>query len=156
MQLTRPRQRAFSLTEMMIAVLIIAIMTSASVPRLLHRQDEWQVKAASFQLANDLRALANAATASSQSLDVQFLLANDRYIMPGTSDPSRPSLPYQVDLRERYGVDIVSTTLPTIPLPTLSFSGYGVPSSAVTILLARNNEQASVLVSATGQVSVTP
>jgi prepilin-type N-terminal cleavage/methylation domain-containing protein len=156
MRMLRRTRAGFTLVEMIIVVAILAVMTTAGVPRLLARQDQWQVSSAARQLANDLRALANLSVAASQSYEIDFLLISDQYILPGTNDPSRPSLPYRVDLKKRFGVDIVSTSLPAVPAPSITFSGHGMPSSSITISLAKNAALASVTVAITGEVSITP
>ncbi len=158
--MTRARARGpihqpagFTLVELVVVVLILAVIASASVPKIMARQDKWRVQSAARHLAHDLRQLGKYALAKSQSYTVTFDTALDQYVMPTVIDPAHPGQTYQVNLRSLYGVDITSTTIPTIMPQSITWSGHGTPSMPVVILLARHGEQSAVMVAVTGDVA---
>jgi prepilin-type N-terminal cleavage/methylation domain-containing protein len=146
------RQAGFTLVELVVVVLILGVIASASVPKIIARQDKWRVQSAARHLAHDLRQLSKYALAKSQSYTVNFNLALDQYVMPTVIDPAHPGETYQVNLRSLYGVDITSTTIPSMMPQAITWSGHGTPNMPVVILLARNSEQAAVMVAVTGDV----
>ena len=143
----------FTLVELVVVVLILGVIASASVPKILARQDKWRVQSAARHLAHDLRQLSKYALAKSQSYTVTFQLTQDQYVMPTVIDPAHPGQTYQVNLRSLYGVDITLTTIPGMMPQSITWSGHGTPNMPVVVFLARNSEQAAVIVSVTGDVA---
>jgi type II secretory pathway pseudopilin PulG len=139
------------LIELVIAMLILALISTAGVPKIVAHQDKWRLQSAARHLAHDLRQTAKYALARSESFSMQFDLTLDRYTLPTVIDPAHPGQTYSVSLRDLYGVDLTSTTLVGTP-PTFTWSGYGSPVAAGSITLQRNGQQAIVTITAQGEV----
>lgn len=155
-QLETAGRAGFTMIEMVIAVLVVAIITSVAVPRGIDSHRRHQLQAAAHHLALDLRYAASHAGAKSQPQTVTFTPASQQYEINGLADPNRPSLPFVVDLTRQYGVQFDSVLFNGATPEVISFDGYGRPTDTGLITLSRGAYQISILLDANGEIGVCP
>lgn len=149
------RQRsAFTLAEMTIVVLIIAIVSAASVPQLMDSVEFFHAEAAAKRIKQDLEMARRRARSNGASQAVQFDSATSTYVVPNVPDLDHPGSDYSVDLTRPpyiallYSVDFNNTE-------TVTFDGYGVPDNAGTIEVeAGNYSQTLTIEATTGKVTI--
>jgi hypothetical protein len=126
----------------------------------MEHQQRQRSLAAAKQLASDLKGHRNWALSNSNAWVVQFFPAESAYVMVGIPDSHRPHQSFRVDLNHRYGVQFKDAGLLAgrfspmlVTPPEIAFNGYGVPNAAASVTVVCGKHEATVTLSASGQVS---
>ena len=146
--------RGFSLIELVIVVMIIAIMAGIAMPRFSSALARQRVDAAAKRIVVDLALAQQQARTSSASQNVTFNAAAGTYLLVGMPHPDHSGLDYEVSLTdEPYGAIIVSADFNGDV--EIIFDIYGVPDSGGSVVLQVGGHVRTVAVDAdTGKASV--
>lgn len=132
----RPRQhktrngrrpgRAFTLVELVLVTVIVAIFASIAVPRYANFVAQQRADAAAGRIKTDLALARRQARFSSTARTVTFDVGADSYTLVGMEDPDHPAQTYQVNIAaEPYNARITSVDFNGDT--QLTFDGYGTP-----------------------------
>lgn len=142
----RSRAEGFTLVELMIVLVIVAVVGAIALPRFAQATARQQLDAAAGRVAADLELARTRARAASQSLAVSYSTANDHYSMNAVGGDAKT-----VELDESpYGVDLIKVKFGTGA--SVTFNGYGVPSSSGAVVLESNGNTVTVTLDANGEV----
>ena len=149
------RASGFSLAELVIVLMVMAIVTAAAAPKFFDSLARYRVEAAAKRIAHDLRLARRQAMSASASQDIDFNSpAAHQYEMPGMDDPHRPGQTYVVSVAsEPYLATIVAVDFGGDD--TLVFDGYGQPDTGGSVTVQAGDHQRTVTVDAeSGKVDV--
>ncbi len=147
------RRCAFSIFELVIVLLIMSILAAVAVPMFFDSLLFHRVESAARRVKADLELARTQARLTSASQSITF--TNSTYMLSNTTSLDKPGTVYTVDLsKQPYSLD--SATANFSNLATVSFDGYGTPSSGGTVVLNAKSHQCTVTVEATtGYVTIT-
>lgn len=150
----RVPQRAFSLIEVVIVMLIMSIFAAVAAPRFHDSLLYHRVECAARRVKADIDMTRQRARLTSTSQTVAF--ANSSYTASGATSLDRPSNTYTVNLlASPYSLDSGVANFGG-GSQTLTFDGYGTPSSGGTVVLTANVHSCTVTVdSVTGATTFT-
>ncbi|MBP88168.1 MAG: hypothetical protein CMJ64_15870 [Planctomycetaceae bacterium] len=139
---------------MTIVVLIIGILSVATVPRMMDSVEFFHAEAAAKRIKQDLEMARRRARSNSASQSVAFDTTTSTYTLPNVPDLDHPGSDYAVDLTRApsasllFSVDFNGTE-------TSTFDGYGVPDNPGTIEVdAGTYAQTIVIEATTGKVTI--
>jgi Tfp pilus assembly protein FimT len=148
----RGRRCAFSVFELVIVLMVMGILGAVAIPTffdslLIHRID-----CAARRVKTDLELARTQARLTSSNQTVTF--ANSAYTISNTKHLDRPNLIYSVNLKkEPYLLN--SATANFSNATTVTFDGYGMPSSGGTVTLTLKTYQSTVTLNGTtGDVTI--
>jgi len=143
-----PRRRGgFSLLELVVVMVIVAILASIVTPRYGKAIARYRTTAAARKVAADLTFARKRARISSTSQAVNFDVANDGYQLPGVTDMKTSAENYSVILSSApYKARIVSASFDGDE--NVTFDGYGVPDSGGTVVVAVGDSSKTILLDA--------
>lgn len=147
-------RRAFSLLELTVVILVLGILSAASVPRFADAYRQHCVSAAADRIAADLVRAQSAAYGSSTSKTVTFDVSASSYEIAGVRPLDRSSGPYVVDLKVSPYESSLVTVWNQTGLQTITFNGYGLPDKGGSVVVACGGIQKVVLVSASTGTAV--
>lgn len=153
----RSGERAFTLIEVMILIVIGIILASVALPA-AHTLDDQRVAAVARILASDVEFAQARAMATGQAHRVLFQPLSNRYQVespPGTLlDEPLAKIPWVRSISASQGVTLVSANFNGGA--ALVFDGAGRPQAGGTVIFQRTQFQAVLTVEAvTGRVSLT-
>jgi prepilin-type N-terminal cleavage/methylation domain-containing protein len=141
---------AFTLVELISVMLILGIMTAAAVPSFSDSLMYHRVESATLRLKKDLELARQLAISRSTSHTLQFT-STTAYTIPGVDSLDRVGQPYTVDLAQPpHSVRVLSVDFSGSA--TVSFNGYGMPSSAGTIVIQAGKHQRQIALDGQGLV----
>ena len=148
------RHKAFSLLELVMVTIILAIVAAIAAPRYANAMALQRIEAAAQRVANDLALAQRRAKFSSTSQEVDFGVLDDFYQLTGLPDPDHPGQTYVVSLSgEPYEATIVSVDF--AGTTSVTFDGYGVPDNGGTIVIQSGNRQKTITVDGvTGRATI--
>ncbi len=148
------RTRAFTMIELVIVLLIISMLTAVAAPTFLDSLLFHRVESAARRVKSDLELIRSQARLTSAGQSITF--TNSSYTLVGVTSLDKPSSVYTVDLsKEPFALS--SATANFGGDTTVSFDGYGTPSSGGTVVLTAKSHQRTVSLNATsGEVTVSP
>ena len=145
--------RAFTLVELLIVVLIMSIVAAAAAPAFLDSLLFHRVESAARRVKADLEMARQTARLTSAAQPVTF--ANSSYTVGNTTKSlDDPHAQYLVDLTAPpFELDTVAADF--AGGQSVTFDGYGTPSSSGTVVLTTKNHQCTVaLDGTTGEVTI--
>lgn len=144
----RSRARlAFTLIELSMVVLILAIMAAVAVPRYTNATARYNADAAARRIKADFEYLRHQARRSGASRSIVFDLSSQSYRMPGIPDLDHPGKDYEVRLTRipynatLYQVDCGGDA-------KLIIDGYGKPDTGATIVVLSGTYSRTISVDA--------
>jgi prepilin-type N-terminal cleavage/methylation domain-containing protein len=145
---------AFSLIELVLVIVIIAIVASMAVPRYARFIASQRVESAARRIALDLNMTGRRAQQASAARTIIFDATAEVYRIPGSPGMDHAGDDYVVDLSQPpYQVDIVSANFGGDA--QLRFTGFGDPDSDGTVRIQSGPFVRDVTVNAvTGKVDV--
>lgn len=139
--------------ELVIVVMIMSILTAVAAPAFYDSLLFHRVESAARRVKSDLELARTQARLTSTAQSVTF--SNSTYTLSNTKSLDKPNVIYNVDLKKQPYV-LTSATAQFSGSPTVSFDGYGSPSSGGTVVLTTKSHQCTVtLDSTTGDVTIT-
>ena len=150
--LPRRRARAFSIFELVIVLLIIGILTAVAAPAFFDSLLFHRVESAARRVKSDLELARTQARLTSATQSVTF--TNSKYAISNTASLDKPNAIYTIDLtKQPYSLD--SATADFSSAQTVSFDGYGTPSSGGTVVLAAKSHKCTITLNGTtGDVTI--
>ena len=149
------RYRAFSLIEVLTTLVLIGIIAAIALPRYSSALCNYRVSAAARRLAADLHYAHILARASSSTCTISFNTGSNSYQFSAGNGPVQPgSVPttltsYSVSLQsDPYCVTMASVSLSNAT-SSISFNGYGLPSTGGTIILQCGTAQKTITIDST-------
>jgi prepilin-type N-terminal cleavage/methylation domain-containing protein len=144
---------AFTILELVIVLLIIGILTAVAAPTFFDSLLFHRVESAARRVKADLKLARTQARLTSTSQTITF--ANSGYTISNTKSLDSPSAVYSVDLtKQPYALD--SATPNFSNAATVTFDGYGTPTSGGTVVLVAKTHTCTVtLEGTTGDITIT-
>ncbi|MDA1049412.1 MAG: prepilin-type N-terminal cleavage/methylation domain-containing protein [Planctomycetota bacterium] len=144
----------FTLAELVIVVLIIGILSAATVPKLLDSVELYHAEAAAKRIKIDIEMARRVAKSNSAAQLIDFDTVNHSYTLPGVPDLKHAGSNYTVDLT----VAPYASSLAVVNFnggDDVTFDGYGVPDNAGTIEVRAGSYRRIISVEATtGKVTI--
>ncbi len=142
---SRSHRSAFTLIELAIVVLIMAILAALAIPRFTEALKQQRLESATARISADLRLAQRVARSTGRDQTVAFDLDLDGYyIFPDVRDwKSRPDA-YQVELSQPpYGAQIVSAEFNG--RSAVIFDGFGQPNTGGRVVVQISDTQQEIL-----------
>lgn len=151
-RLLRP---AFTLFELAMVLAVVAIASAIAIPRYAQSIARYRVEGAAARVARDLALARESARSASASRTVIFRVSAASYDISGAAALNNASAAYSVDLTaEPYRAEIRSANFNNAP--TVTFNGFGVPSTGGKVMLRSGSHTRTVVVDpSTGTASIT-
>ena len=138
----------FTLVELVIVMVIIGVVGAIALPRFSQATARQQLDAAAERLVSDLELAKTRARASSQTVTVAFNRSAESYTISGGGGDA-----FTVELDESPYNALIGTAS-FGGSTTLTFNGYGIPSSSGTVVVKFSSSQKiTVNLSASGEVT---
>jgi prepilin-type N-terminal cleavage/methylation domain-containing protein len=146
-------RRAFSLVELTIVLLLLAILAAVAAPKYQAALASYRVRLAAGRVAADLRMIRQFARKASTPQTVVFDAAANSYAAPALPDRDGRAAAYAVSLwSSEYATDVVSASFGGSP--SVTFDIYGRPSAAGSVVLQAGALPKSVQLDEAGNVSI--
>jgi prepilin-type N-terminal cleavage/methylation domain-containing protein len=144
---------AFTIIEVVIVVLIMGILAAVATPKFFDSLLFHRVESAARRVKSDLELARTQARLTSASQSITFV--NSVYTLSNTTSLDKPGTIYSVDLKKQpYSLD--SATPNFSNAATVSFDGYGTPSSGGTVVLVAKAHSCTITLNGTtGDVTIT-
>jgi Tfp pilus assembly protein FimT len=140
--------RAFSIFELIIVLLIMSILTAVAAPAFYDSLLFHRVESAARRVKADLELAQTQARLTSTAQTVAFTNSASSYTLSNTKSLDKPNLAYTVDLtKQPYTLNSAAANFSGAQ--TISFNGYGTPSSSGTVVLTAKSHQCTVTVNGT-------
>ena len=144
---TRRCGGGFSLLELVVVMVIMAILAAIATPRYGQAVARYRTASAARKVAADLTFARKRARISSTSQAVNFNVANNAYQLPGVADMKTAASDYSVALSSSpYKARIVSADFDGDG--NVTFDGYGVPDSGGTVVVAVGDYSKTIVLDA--------
>jgi type II secretory pathway pseudopilin PulG len=139
--------------ELIIVLLVMSILTAVAAPSFFDSMLFHRVESAARRVKADPVLARTQARLTSASQSVTFV--NSVYTLSNTKSLDTPNAAYSVDLtKQPYSLD--SATANFSNLATVSFDGYGTPTSGGTVVLTAKSHSCTVTLNGTtGDVTIT-
>lgn len=151
---TTHRREAFSLAEIVIALLLLGILAAIAGPSIADTLSKYRVMAAAERIVADVSYARRHAKSTSTARSVIFDVTSDKYFVTGVGDLEHRSTVYTVKLDvEPYRAKFVSVDFDGGS--TVQFDGYGVASPGGSLVVASGSFQKTVKIdSETGEATI--
>ena len=129
---------AFSLMEMCVVIVLIAILSAVAIPRYANSINRYRVEMAAKRVAADIAMARNVARTSGAGQAINFGTPANGYTMPGLADPDGRTGDYAVSLgAEPYKVSLgtVAFGSATPAATSVQFTRYGYPTAAGSVVV---------------------
>ncbi len=137
------KDNAFTLIEMVMVLVIIAIGATLATPRLARAMVKYRLARAARKVVTDLDHARNRARTTARAQSVQFDPAENQIRLPGAPDPDDAAGEYVTDLAdEPYRTHILSAEFGSDR--EVIFSGLGECDSGGTVTIRSGQQTATV------------
>ena len=144
---------AFTLIELMVVLLIVAIMAAVAAPKYAESLASFRLQGVAQRIAADIRQARRYAQQNCTTQAINFDTATNSYTLTGVNDVDRRSRTYQFSLASpEYECELVSANFNSTAI--LSFDIYGRPVNTGTIVVRSGNLTQTLSVDELGQVTV--
>jgi prepilin-type N-terminal cleavage/methylation domain-containing protein len=151
-QVAGRHRRAFTVVELVVVMMVMSILAAAAVPVFLDTLLFHRVESAARRLKADLELARNNSRLASASRSVTF--TNAGYTLSNFQNLDHPDEPYTVDLTLA-PFELSSITPNFSGSASVSFNGYGTPSSGGTVVLNCKTHYCTVALNGTtGAVTI--
>lgn len=146
-------RRAFSILELVIVLLTMSILAAAAAPAFVNSLLFNRVESAARRLKADLELVRQTARLKSATQTISF--SGSTYTTSAAiKSLDRPKQGYAVNLGES-PFELTGVTANFSGQPSVSFNGYGTPTSGGTVVLQAKNHQCTVTLNGTtGDVTI--
>ena len=145
-------QTGFTLVELTVVALVLGIVTAAAVPTFVSSIMYHRAESAAVRVKRDLELARQMAITRSMSYSVEFTAGV--YKIPNLDSLDHAGQSYEVDLsRPPHSVQVESVDFGGET--SVTFNGYGVPSSSGTVVLRTGSHQRQIDMNEQGHVTVT-
>lgn len=147
------RRCAFTIIELVIVMLIMSILTAVAAPTFFDSLLFHRVETAARRVKADLELARTQARVTSATQSITF--AGSVYTLSNTKSLDKPGTIYSVDLtKQPYSLDSATANFSNVA--TVSFDGYGSPTSGGTVVLVAKSHSCTVTLNGTtGDVTIT-
>lgn len=141
------RNRGFTLVELAVVVVIMAVLAQLAIPRYARAISNYRADAAIRRIAADIALTQARARALSTSQTITFNTAANTYQITGMPDPDHPAATYTVSLADQTtGATLSAAAFGNTA--SLTFNGYGMPTSAGAITVTSGTATRSLSLAA--------
>jgi Tfp pilus assembly protein FimT len=147
------RLRAFSIFELVIVFFIMSILAAVAAPKFYDSLLFHRVESAARRVKSDIELARVQARLTSASQTVTF--SSSTYTLANIKSLDKTNSVYTVNLKkDPFFLDSATANFSSVQ--TVTFDGYGIPSSGGTVVLTAKSHQCTVSVdSTTGEASIT-
>lgn len=144
---------AFTLIELVLVLVILGVVSAIAVPRFGNASQNRRVNMAAQRLIADLTMVQSRANMTSSTLTIDFSPGTGTYTVVGIPDLKSGASTWTTNLSDRpFDCTITSITLGgvtrTSSTISISFNGFGVPSTGGTFTIGARSASATVAVDA--------
>jgi prepilin-type N-terminal cleavage/methylation domain-containing protein len=140
-------RRGFTLIELVIIIVLIGIMGAIAMPKYASAMNRYRADAAARRIATDLGYTRSLAIATSTTTSIQFNCNTSTYQIAGATDPDHGGI-FSVTLSGDPYLSTISSAAAVSSIVTVSFNGYGIPTSTPSIVVTSSDATRTVTVSA--------
>jgi prepilin-type N-terminal cleavage/methylation domain-containing protein len=150
----RRTTRGFTIVELLLVMVIVAVCCAIGLPRYGRAVAQYRARCAAQRIVADLMLAAQEARSASAPRTVVFETGNNRYRMVGIADLDQPGATYAVRLSDDpYRVSLISADFAGDA--TIVFDGFGAPDSGGAIVVGCGDFTRTVTVEpASGRITV--
>ncbi len=139
------RHRSFTLIDLIMAIVVIAIVAAIATPRYANALTRYRAEAAARRVVADLALARQTAKSTSSSRTVEFDAAKHSYLIPNVRELDTAGTMYRVQLQDPpYQAQIVSVDLGGDW--EITFDGFGIPDSGGSVVVQAGDYQYTVVV----------
>jgi Tfp pilus assembly protein FimT len=144
---------AVTMVELIIVVMVMSIMAAVAAPSFLESLVHHRVESAARRVKADLELIQHTARLTSTTQSASFT-STGYTLSAAAGGLDDPSASYAVDLTAA-PFELGKVTASFGAAQTISFDGYGMPSSGGTVVLTSQQQARTVIVDGvTGQISI--
>lgn len=148
---------AFTIVELMIVVLILAIISINVAPSFITAVGRRSVMAAASRVKLDLEQAKLRAKTRTTAQSVIFAPTLHAYFIPGLAPTEHHQSVYRVDLNQPYVAQLVSAEFANVGDTDIEFNAFGIPDSSGLITLQAGRYRQTVSVAnESGRVELGP
>ena len=148
------RRRGFSMMEVVVTMMIMAVMAGVSVPRIMSNLSDYRAESAANRIASDLRLAQKHARTTGTSETVTFDVASDHYSFSTVPDPKTNTQIYSVDVSD-YPYSATMTRVDFGGSQSVTFNGLGFPGASGTLTVSSGQSSWGISLEAvSGSLSV--
>jgi prepilin-type N-terminal cleavage/methylation domain-containing protein len=141
---------AFTLIEVTLVIVAIAIVSAIAVPRYAGAVNRYRVEMAAKRVAADLALTRNTARTSGLGQTIEFGTPANGYSMPGLAAADGRTGDYVVKLGdEPYRVSLGTVTIGSAGATLLQFTRYGDPTAAASVVVTSSGYSRTIYVDGT-------